>query len=402
MKILFLTNLGLENISDIQEKSIYNDLIRTFIQNGHEITVVSQSKFTTSYTHENLITLLKVKTAANIKIKSYIKKGLNLITQKSKFQKAIKKHIDFYEFDFVLYYSPPFIFNNLLKEIRKKYRIPTYLLIKDIFPQNSVDLGVLKKTGFRGLIYKYYRKQEQELYRLSSYIGCMSPANKAFLLKHNEITPDKIEVNPNSIEIVTHLRLTVEELHRLRLELGLPTDKTILMYGGNLGNPQGIDHLLDILELTKNDEELHFVVIGSGTNYEKIAKYNNLNSNFTLISALSHEKYANYLRCADIGLIFLDYRFTIPNFPSRVLSYMEYAKPVLIASDSNTDLKSVIVDNKIGYWSPSNNPQIFLDNIKKLKSSTEVTEYGNNARKFLEDNYDVTFTYNKIMEKMKD
>ena len=41
MKILFLT---LSKINNIEDSSIYSDLFRVFIQNGHEISIVSPNE----------------------------------------------------------------------------------------------------------------------------------------------------------------------------------------------------------------------------------------------------------------------------------------------------------------------------------------------------------------------
>ena len=72
--------------------------------------------------------------------------------------------------------------------------------MKDIFPQNTVDLGYLKKNGF---IYKYFRNKEKQLYAASDFIGCMSPKNRQYLLENNsEINKSIVEVNPNSIKII--------------------------------------------------------------------------------------------------------------------------------------------------------------------------------------------------------
>ena len=74
-----------------------------------------------------------------------------------------------------------------------------YLLLKDIFPQNAVDLGMFSKGG---LLYRMFRKKEERLYQLSDYIGCMSPANVDYILRHNrEVDIHRVEVCPNSIEL---------------------------------------------------------------------------------------------------------------------------------------------------------------------------------------------------------
>lgn len=73
-------------------------------------------------------------------------------------------------------------------------------MLKDIFPQNAVDLGMLSKSGARKLIYNLFRKKEEKLYIISDYIGCMSNANVDYIVKNNPYLSEKtIEVCPNSI-----------------------------------------------------------------------------------------------------------------------------------------------------------------------------------------------------------
>ena len=74
----------------------------------------------------------------------------------------------------------------------------SYLQLKDIFPQNAVDMGMF---GEKGVFNWYFRNKEKALYKASDFIGCMSPANVKFVLEHNpEIDAKRVEVAPNSIE----------------------------------------------------------------------------------------------------------------------------------------------------------------------------------------------------------
>lgn len=75
----------------------------------------------------------------------------------------------------------------------------------------------------------------------------MSPANVEFLLKHNQfIDPKRVEVAPNSIELVTEsIGVTEEQSTEIRKKYRLPEDKPIFIYGGNLGKPQGISFLIE-------------------------------------------------------------------------------------------------------------------------------------------------------------
>ena len=84
-----------------------------------------------------------------------------------------------------------------MRYVKKRDGAKSYLMLKDIFPQNAVDLGMLQTTGLKGLLYKCFRKKEKKLYSLSDRIGCMSQANVDYILKHNpEIPKEKVEILP--------------------------------------------------------------------------------------------------------------------------------------------------------------------------------------------------------------
>ena len=90
--------------------------------------------------------------------------------------------------------------------------------------------------------------------------------------------------------------------------------------------------------------------------------------------------YDQLVKAADVGLIFLDKRFTIPNFPSRLLSYLDNRIPVLLATDVNTDIGRIAESNKFGLWAESGDLSGFnkkLDQI--LSDAAERRIMGNNG-----------------------
>ena len=168
-----------------------------------------------------------------------IEKGISTITLEDRFVAGIKKYFSGSSFDLVLYSTPPITFCRAVEFVKRRDNAKTYLLLKDIFPQNAVDIGMMSKSGVKGLIYRYFRKKEKKLYAISDYIGCMSQANVDYVLKHNpEINPDIVEVCPNSIEVVD-MRVDSATRSEMRRKYGIPLDKKVFVYGGNLGKPQG-------------------------------------------------------------------------------------------------------------------------------------------------------------------
>ena len=113
----------------------------------------------------------------------------------------------------------------------------------------------------------------------------------------------------------------------IRDKYNIPKDKTILVYGGNLGKPQGIDFIIDCVKENEKRNNTFFLIIGSGTDYNKLNNYIKENSlkNTAIYSYMPKEDYDNVVKACDIGLVFLDNRFTIPNIPSRILTYMEFS-----------------------------------------------------------------------------
>ena len=119
-------------------------------------------------------------------------------------------------------------------------------------------------------------------------------------------------------------------------------------------------------------------------------------ANVKLMLRLPKEDYNMLVRYCDVGLIFLDHRFTIPNYPSRLLSYLENKMPVICATDVNTDIGKIAEENGYGYWCESVKHEDFTALVDKMLASDRKA-MGEKGYEFLKENYLVEHTYNKIM-----
>ena len=119
-------------------------------------------------------------------------------------------------------------------------------------------------------------------------------------------------------------------------------------------------------------------------------------ANVKLMLRLPKEDYDMLVKYCDVGLIFLDHRFTIPNYPSRLLSYLENKMPVICATDVNTDIGKIAEENGYGYWCESVKPEDFTALVDKMLASDRKA-MGEKGYEFLKENYLVEHTYNKIM-----
>lgn len=399
MNILFIT---IGAMDDINAHGIYTDLVRCFRDYGHQVYTVSpyekRSGLKTKLIEKNGVSMLHV-SMGNITKCGLIEKGISTLQFEKRFITAIKKYYSDIKFDLVIYSSPPVTIAKVINYIKKRDGARTYLLLKDIFPQNSVDIGIMSKTGLKGVVYKYFRNKEKRMYVVSDCIGCMSQANKDYVLKHNpEIAPEKVEICPNCIEI-RDLSISSEQRASIRAKYSIPQDKKVFVYGGNLGKPQGIPFIIECLKTQVNSESAFFLIVGSGTEYSKLEQFfeEMKPTNMKLMSWVPKEEYDCLIAACDIGMIFLDYRFTIPNFPSRLLSYMEAGLPVFACTDSNTDIGKVVVDGGFGWWCESNDVDKFIDLVEKACGSDTVIMV-EKERRYLIDNYNVCEVCNNIQK----
>lgn len=405
MNLLFLTLLDFETL---EEHNIYTDLLRQFHKNKYQVYVISpverrRNRDTEYKQVDSRLHILKLK-IGNMQKTNLVEKGISTLMFEPQVISAIKKYFCNVRFDLVLYTTPPITLQKAVAYVKKRDHAVTYLMLKDIFPQNAVDMGMLSTKGIKGLLYQYFRRKEKYLYQISDYIGCMSEANIQYILEHNpQVDGSHVELCPNAIEPIVYDESMIDK-KAIRKELQIPEDRLLFIYGGNLGKPQGISFMIECIKSQLEQKRVYFLIVGNGTEYGKLEQFLKTYQpdNVKLMSALPKQQYENIVKAADVGMIFLDDRFTIPNFPSRILSYMQAKIPVLAVTDRNTDVGLVIQDGKFGWWCESNQVEGFRKCVEEILDMEDEKRHlmGQNGYQYLVENYHVEKYYKVIDGKL--
>lgn len=402
MNILYIS------ISDIPQgqvstPGIYKDLLRKFRDNGHEVYAVCAVEKRKWDKHrkyglfqEDGINLVRID-VGNITKTNYIEKGISTVLLPGLFLKQIKNYLSGIHFDLILYATPPVTLYKTVRKIKTITGAKTFLMLKDMWPDGISCLGVIKENG---LIYKYFKTQEKYMYEISDHIGCMSESCVDYMIKHFPyLNHEKLTICPNSLE-PRELKLSSDEKINTRRQYGLPEDKLLIIYGGNLGRAQGIDFLIHGIERNRSNSKFAFVIIGSGLEYSKLKNYVEIEKpdNIFLFEALPREEYFRLMACCDIGLILLNCHLTVPNTPSRILDYMQAELPVFACVDKVTDVGKVIESHKFGwmcYSDDDNGFDMVIDKIAANKS--KLAEYGKNGNNYFLKNYTSDISYQAII-----
>jgi len=204
------------------------------------------------------------------------------------------------------------------------------------------------------------------------------------ILTHNKFSKlNFIESNPNisaPVSVVPHgnyipfinVRNDQEES---RLYLGLPKEKTILLFFGMIKKVKGLDTLLHAFKsVVKENPNTVLLIAGKPWKnnfdmYQKIIAKNNLSNNIILHTNFIAHKDVEHYYCAS-DLVVLPYKRI---YQSGVLMMaLSYQKAVLVSN--LPPLKEVIVDNENGFLFQSGDSDSLSDKLNFILASKKEIE----------------------------
>ncbi len=351
MNILFLVHRYPMGNESILEK----DLVKVFSLKGHRVLVaVPNEKSTneeTSVCEDGHIKILKVKTGNYFTAKSKIVKIISIITRPFSLKKAIKKYFKDEKIDYVIGYTPFMANDFLIKDLKKFYKAESLLILWDIFPQNAKDLGIIKNN----FIFKFYKYKEKKMYECFDKIVCNCEGQIDYILKNN-LKEKKDLILSRNCEFVIEESFDKE---KLRKELNYKQDEKIIIFGGNMGIPQQLENIVFMAEKLQNEKYIRFIFIGSGTEKEKLKEMVLKRDirNIEIKDFVPRNEYENIVRASDIGIISLNEKYTVPNFPAKVTGYCKVGLPIFAVLDSCSYkfLGKFITENNLGAITQSGN-----------------------------------------------
>lgn len=395
MRVIFL-GLAIPNLDDYL--NMFTELMVEFRDKGHDLVVVGPTldDNRTGLHIENDIQVLRVPTLKLFGVGKF-QKGLANIMLPYQYKKALKKCGIDLKFDLIIMPTPPITLANAAAWLKRKNpSSKLYLVLRDIFPQNAVDLKMMADGG---MIFNYFRKQEVKMYRVSDVIGCMSQGNIDFVIKQNpSIDTKKLRLLPNWSKLLP--LSTDDEVAQLKKQYKLE-DKFVVLFGGNIGIPQKMVNMVALAKSCLDIEDIFFLIIGVGNekeNLKNLIASENL-TNTKLIGPLSRADFFDVLQIAEVGLISLSEDFTIPNIPSKSLVYYNTKKPILAALDKNTDFGKILDDADCGLWAGSTNTPLLKEKLMGLYNDEDRRhQMGLNGYNYFKSSLLTHMAYDSILE----
>lgn len=322
-----------------------NELALELIKRGHKVTViipVASNKAYLKVDDCNGCRLVSVSTLKNKDV-GYLRRFIaEFISPYVLYYRLRYSPIINEDFDGIIWYSPTIFWGPLISRLKERYACPAYLVLRDMFPDWAVDLGLMKK----GLPYYFLKYVEYYQCKVATCIGIQAPGNlKYFNTGFLQKFKSKVEllwtwVTPTIMPISCSIDLSKTKL----------AGRLNFVYAGNMGIAQDFDFIMSLATLFNERSDIGFVFIGRGSEVGRlkdIAAQGNLSNVIFFDEIDSVEIPALYAQCS-IGLVALDQRHKSNNIPGKFLSYMESGLPVLARLNPGNDLIKLIDDNRIG------------------------------------------------------
>jgi glycosyltransferase involved in cell wall biosynthesis len=241
--------------------------------------------------------------------------------------------------DLVVWYSPPISFGPLIWALRRASRARTYLILRDIFPEWAVDIGIMRK----GPVYLLFKAIAALQYAVAEVIGVQTSSNLAYLSKW-ESPNRRLEVLHNWLTITPDIGCSIA------VEKTALAGRKIFVYIGNMGVAQGMDILVKLIESLRDREDIGFLFVGRGTEFLTLVSKNALHglNNVLFFNEIDPSEIPGLLAQCHVGLVALHPDHKTHNIPGKFVSYVQYGLPVLARVNAGTDLERLIKDEQVG------------------------------------------------------
>ena len=373
---------------------IMHDLATKMVNQGHQVSVLTSRDSVRP--GQEMVELDGVQvlsfSAGAIKNTGKIKRAINETLFSSRGFSAFSGYFKKTSHDVIAYYSPSIFWGGLVKRLKKLWACPSYLIVRDIFPQWCIDEGLMKDGS---LISKYFRYFEGVCYSAADVIGVQSPSNRRYFERRQDIDNSKLEVLYNWVTPKEAIASS-----KIRSRYGLD-GKVIFFFGGNLGHAQDTGNILRLAQALKEHDNVHFLLVGQGDEVPLIeqAIAAQTNPNITYLPPVNQDEYLLILSEMDIGLFSLHADHKTDNIPGKILGYLSCQKPILGSVNPGNDVISLIENADAGFVLCNGQDDLLRDKALQLLGDHQLrARMGRSGKSLLDSQFSTEAAVTQILK----
>lgn len=327
------------------------DLSREFVREGHELTVLlPAADLAEPWRLEQAdgVRVLRLR-APRTKDIGYVRRTLGEFLMPFAMWRNLRRSpLAQEKWDGVLWYAPSIFHGPLASSLKKASGCRGYLIIRDIFPDWAVDMGLMG----RGLPYRCFSAVARYQYSVADVIGVQTPGNLAYFRRWERQPGRRLEVLQNWLAEPASSRCPI------RISETALSGRKIFVYAGNMGVAQGMDILLDLADALAARDDVGFLFVGRGSDARRLKKSALARglANALFFDEIHPDQIPDLYAQCHVGIVALDPRHRSHNIPGKFLTYMQSGLPVLANVNAGNDLAQMIRTEQVGQVCESNDP----------------------------------------------
>jgi len=300
--------------------------------------------------------------------------------------------------DVVVVYSPPLPNGLAACLVGALRRTPFVLNVQDLVPRTMVDLGLLRSRA----VIRAYEAIERFVYSRAAHTAVHSAGNFAHVVtrgveaRHASVVPNWVDLA--LIDAGTGLGSRLRDEWRLG-------DGIVACFAGVIGYSQDLDVLVEAARLS-DDPGVTWLIVGDGVRRSALEGRASGLTNLRFRPMQTRERYSALLDAVDIGLVSLRADVRTPVVPSKILSLMAAARPVVAALSKGSDAARLIEDADCGVVVAPGDAEGLAVAVGRLAAdSAERRRLGANGRQHVEENVSVNVAvhrWNSIFDRVSE
>jgi glycosyltransferase involved in cell wall biosynthesis len=299
------------------------------------------------------------------------------------------------QWDAAVWYSPSIFLGLLVGALKRSANCRSYLILRDIFPEWAVDMGILRK----GFAYRFFKWVESYQYAVADVIGVQSASNLGYLAEWANKPGRRLEILHNWLAAAPDTGCSIN-VAKTPL-----AGRTIFVYAGNMGVAQGMDILLDLATRMKDRRDVGFLFVGRGSDASRLRTLAAARAldNVVFRDEIDPAEMPGLLRQCHIGIVALDPRHRTHNVPGKFLAYMQAGLPVLARVNAGNDLAAMVAAEHVGIAYVGESLDAFESLAAQLCNNEPMREeMSSNARRLAESAFSVTAVAGQITKALSE
>lgn len=260
----------------------------------------------------------------------------------------------------------PIFASGLTALVARLRGVPLVSSIQDIYPEQLVFQGRIESDHW---IARCLHSIDKQIAQSSRAIIVISDSMADLLKNTRGVSANRVHVIPNWIN--SDLLVPDDPSgKRYRLERGIASEDFVVVYAGNIAFAAGVETIVQSFALLKDAQDTHLVVAGEGSNLQACMQIANAigNPRVQFHTPWPRSENSMVLSAADVLILPTRGKVSLAAMPSKLISYMLAARPIIALALPDSDLARTIERAGCGWVIGPDNPEALAVKIQEVRT----------------------------------